>query len=117
MKFNKRKAETQLNQQPAKRRRIVPSLVKTRLAYHACSVHHTDKMSDKMSLATQDGLLIQIPKGFICTCWRDVVNAWHQLNHGGSIVAKQSDGTLQFCLLYTSPSPRDQRGTRMPSSA
>ena len=22
-----------------------------------------------------------------------------------------------FCLLYTSPSPRDQRGTRMPSSA
>ena len=23
----------------------------------------------------------------------------------------------QFCLLYTSPSPRDQRGSRMPSSA
>ena len=29
------------------------------------------------------------------------------------------DGTGQFktCLLYTSPSPRDQRGSRMPSSA
>ena len=26
---------------------------------------------------------------------------------------KMSDG----CLLYTSPSPRDQRGSRMPSSA
>ena len=26
------------------------------------------------------------------------------------------DGT-QTCLLYTSPSPRDQRGSRMPSSA
>ena len=25
--------------------------------------------------------------------------------------------TLKFCLLYTSPSPRDQRGSRMPSSA
>ena len=25
--------------------------------------------------------------------------------------------TLLFCLLYTSPSPRDQRGSRMPSSA
>ena len=25
--------------------------------------------------------------------------------------------TLQTCLLYTSPSPRDQRGSRMPSSA
>ena len=24
---------------------------------------------------------------------------------------------LGFCLLYTSPSPRDQRGSRMPSSA
>ena len=29
------------------------------------------------------------------------------------------DGIEQFniCLLYTSPSPRDQRGSRMPSSA
>ena len=25
--------------------------------------------------------------------------------------------TLSACLLYTSPSPRDQRGSRMPSSA
>ena len=30
----------------------------------------------------------------------------------------ESDGShLCFCLLYTSPSPRDQRGSRMPSSA
>ena len=30
----------------------------------------------------------------------------------------QSWGTLGYiCLLYTSPSPRDQRGSRMPSSA
>ena len=26
-------------------------------------------------------------------------------------------GILGICLLYTSPSPRDQRGSRMPSSA
>ena len=26
-------------------------------------------------------------------------------------------GTLEFCLLYTSPSPRDKRQARMPSSA
>ena len=26
-------------------------------------------------------------------------------------------GEIQICLLYTSPSPRDQRGSRMPSSA
>ena len=24
---------------------------------------------------------------------------------------------IGYCLLYTSPSPRDQRGSRMPSSA
>ena len=26
-------------------------------------------------------------------------------------------GRVKTCLLYTSPSPRDQRGSRMPSSA
>ena len=26
-------------------------------------------------------------------------------------------GLFGYCLLYTSPSPRDQRGSRMPSSA
>ena len=26
-------------------------------------------------------------------------------------------GSVNTCLLYTSPSPRDQRGSRMPSSA
>ena len=27
------------------------------------------------------------------------------------------DALIVYCLLYTSPSPRDQRGSRMPSSA
>ena len=30
---------------------------------------------------------------------------------------RESDGAICVCLLYTSPSPRDQRGSRMPSSA
>ena len=29
----------------------------------------------------------------------------------------ESDDDANSCLLYTSPSPRDQRGSRMPSSA
>ena len=30
----------------------------------------------------------------------------------------KEDGCVHYsCLLYTSPSPRDQRGSRMPSSA
>ena len=30
---------------------------------------------------------------------------------------EDGDELLDTCLLYTSPSPRDQRGSRMPSSA
>ena len=30
---------------------------------------------------------------------------------------KKLEGMYNSCLLYTSPSPRDQRGSRMPSSA
>ena len=38
--------------------------------------------------------------------------------HGGRIVAQGTPAKIaKTCLLYTSPSPRDQRGSRMPSSA
>ena len=30
---------------------------------------------------------------------------------------QRTEPVLEACLLYTSPSPRDQRGSRMPSSA
>ena len=32
-------------------------------------------------------------------------------------IDKRHNADDSFCLLYTSPSPRDQRGSRMPSSA
>ena len=35
----------------------------------------------------------------------------------GSVRAAAADEETKNCLLYTSPSPRDQRGSRMPSSA
>ena len=38
-----------------------------------------------------------------------------ELRHSGA-VATVTEG-VKTCLLYTSPSPRDQRGSRMPSSA
>ena len=38
----------------------------------------------------------------------DVRNLWRELREIPDMVS---------CLLYTSPSPRDQRGSRMPSSA
>ena len=36
---------------------------------------------------------------------------------GRIIDFKELKTRLKTCLLYTSPSPRDQRGSRMPSSA
>ena len=38
---------------------------------------------------------------------------------GGAVKTKMAKGgaVKKICLLYTSPSPRDQRGSRMPSSA
>ena len=39
------------------------------------------------------------------------------LREGSASAAKAEGEGLKVCLLYTSPSPRDQRGSRMPSSA
>ena len=35
----------------------------------------------------------------------------------GSSIIEIANTFIDGCLLYTSPSPRDQRGSRMPSSA
>ena len=40
-----------------------------------------------------------------------------QVNGERKSVLVPPGGVRQGCLLYTSPSPRDQRGSRMPSSA
>ena len=40
-----------------------------------------------------------------------------QLYTEGAVVFLEFIGKYKPCLLYTSPSPRDQRGSRMPSSA
>ena len=36
---------------------------------------------------------------------------------GGVVIARHLQQLLEICLLYTSPSPRDKRQSRMPSSA
>ena len=53
---------------------------------------------------------VQIPEGVTATV------------EGQTVTAKGPKGELNFvvnkdCLLYTSPSPRDKRQSRMPSSA
>ena len=41
----------------------------------------------------------------------------HYEGRGGPVDLAEARRLLGLCLLYTSPSPRDQRGSRMPSSA
>ena len=40
-----------------------------------------------------------------------------QLEESVETLKQRYEGEVRICLLYTSPSPRDQRGSRMPSSA
>ena len=54
------------------------------------------------------------------TCQMLSIVASAQWGHGYGDLPKKDSGfyaTAKGCLLYTSPSPRDQRGSRMPSSA
>ena len=44
-------------------------------------------------------------------------NVSAQMFDAYSYGVSKKTGLLDYCLLYTSPSPRDQRGSRMPSSA
>ena len=49
----------------------------------------------------------------------DAVDAWGNEEFGfdGRNMPFEAMGTYYGCLLYTSPSPRDKRQSRMPSSA
>ena len=53
-----------------------------------------------------------------CSMQRDAVHTF-SLAVAVDVTARESDASAhpQGCLLDTCPSPRDQRGTRMPSSA
>ena len=47
-----------------------------------------------------------------------LLGSWAEANQSDSILrAISSDEEFSDCLLYTSPSPRDKRQSRMPSSA
>ena len=72
-------------------------------------------VAGKVSLGT--GTSISSPGTNILTLGTNSVERL-RINSTGS-VGINTDPTEKFeiCLLYTSPSPRDQRGSRMPSSA
>ena len=69
-----------------------------------------------LNMLTQLGFEInRRPHKCIAPC-RELTWLGMQLNVSNMTVALPQEKVTN-CLLYTSPSPRDQRGSRMPSSA
>ena len=48
---------------------------------------------------------------------KKIIDGWLKTVAWDKILNKRSTSWRNFCLLYTSPSPRDKRQSRMPSSA
>ena len=70
---------------------------------------HPDKMADQISDAVLDSILKDDPES------RVAVET--MVKTGMAIIAGEVRTNTYVCLLYTSPSPRDNRVSRMPSSA
>ena len=60
-----------------------------------------------------EGRMIPLPGAICAGCGL----AWTSSLKEREFIEKQIQEGNISCLLYTSPSPRDQRGSRMPSSA
>ena len=61
------------------------------------------------------GILVKLAKGFVSTPMVSLGVVKEEADLG--IVITASHNPPSYCLLYTSPSPRDKRQSRMPSSA
>ena len=88
--------------------------------YHEqCYVHVTPVRRTRYTLPTMCGAFWVIP-GTVGTVTSDTI-VYHIGQPGGmqhyGPASKKQIPYCNSCLLYTSPSPRDQRGSRMPSSA
>src|SRR5680860_63558 len=90
-------------------------------ALQACGEKKEDKTTEKPEVATNEDKedFIQIFDGKTLKGWEGDPKYWSVKN--GNLTGEVTPETLlknnTFCLLYTSPSPRDGLLSRMPSSA
>ena len=93
------------------------------LPYFVFSPGSVRSLSDRV-VVTKGQRFEPVGEVYFTTVQQDsTVNGWEYLEARirGSLTLLEEDLVLgdrtRDCLLYTSPSPRDQRGSRMPSSA
>ena len=72
--------------------------------------------SDSASSLTEEDQLEEAARQFSSIFLHMALKSMRDASFGGGILDSQQS-EFYSCLLYTSPSPRDQRGSRMPSSA
>ena len=79
-------------------------------------IPHNTGAAGRLAIATGSRLHLIKPLGFSLdekAVRRAGLDYWKHVD----LTVWESWNEFQDCLLYTSPSPRDQRGARMPSSA
>ena len=75
---------------------------------------------DSVENADETHFMINVDNGHTLGFSGDKEVKYADLRSGGALhqdMRQKLDRLRKACLLYTSPSPRDQRGSRMPSSA
>ena len=75
------------------------------------NVGDTIAVDDTLITLETDKATMDVPAEVAGVVKEVKVKVGDKISEGGLIVV------VEACLLYTSPSPRDQRGSRMPSSA
>ena len=85
------------------------------LTPHLFSYHHEDAVDHLMRVAAGLDSLV-LGEGQILSQVKKMMRLGQEHKSLGPILNRLLTQAVS-CLLYTSPSPRDQRGSRMPSSA
>ena len=84
--------------------------------FHATSKEHAMEMYDRGEWSDYDEEYDCYNEEILDHSYRPQKRLANVLNHNHDI-STYRQGLSQPCLLYTSPSPRDKRQSRMPSSA
>ena len=83
----------------------------------AAGRYYSEDEFDVSALKSSGRRLLELGRSCLHQDYRGGAAMYHLWNGLAAYVEAHEIDVLFGCLLYTSPSPRDQRGSRMPSSA